>query len=87
MVSRFRSPVDILGITTSEKTWRKLALSWGVTPVMCETLRFHRRALLLRQAPRPQDARPARAATSIVITAGATTGRSGNTNLIKIETI
>ena len=38
MVSRFRSPVDILGITTSEKTWRKLALSWGVTPVMCETL-------------------------------------------------
>ena len=30
MVSRFRSPVDILGITTNEKTYRKLALSWGV---------------------------------------------------------
>jgi len=36
MVSRFRSPVDILGLTTNEKTWYKLALSWGVTPVMCE---------------------------------------------------
>ena len=36
MVSRFRPPVDILGLTTSEKTWRKLALSWGVTPALCE---------------------------------------------------
>ena len=31
MISRFRSPVDIVGLTTNEKTWRKLALSWGVT--------------------------------------------------------
>ena len=86
MVSRFRSPVDILGITTSEKTWRKLALSWGVTPVMCETLdstevlfysakRLARKMFDLKQGDR------------IVITAGATTGRSGNTNLIKIETV
>ena len=36
MVSRFRPPVDIVGLTTSEKTWRKLALSWGVQPCMCE---------------------------------------------------
>ena len=36
MVSRFRCPVDIIGMTTSEKVWRKLNLSWGVTPVLCE---------------------------------------------------
>ena len=36
MVSRFRPPVDIVGLTTSEKTWHKLSLSWGVTPQMCE---------------------------------------------------
>ena len=36
MVSRFRPPTDIIGLTTNEKTWRKLALSWGVIPVMCE---------------------------------------------------
>ncbi|MGN0173193.1 MAG: pyruvate kinase, partial [Acutalibacteraceae bacterium] len=35
-VSRFRVPVDIIGMTTSVKAWRKLALSWGVTPVMTE---------------------------------------------------
>ena len=36
MVSRFRSPVPIIGLTTNETTWRKLALSWGVIPAMCE---------------------------------------------------
>ena len=36
MVSRFRCPVDIIGMTTSEKIWRKLNLSWGVTPVLSE---------------------------------------------------
>ena len=28
MVSRFRCPVDIIGMTTSRKAWRKLNLSW-----------------------------------------------------------
>ncbi|MCD8195445.1 MAG: pyruvate kinase [Coprobacillus sp.] len=34
MVSRFRCPVPIMGITIDEKTYRKLNLSWGVTPLM-----------------------------------------------------
>jgi hypothetical protein len=34
MISRFRPPVDIIGLTTSRKVWYKLALSWGVIPVM-----------------------------------------------------
>ena len=36
MVSRFRCPADIVGMTTTERAWRKLALSWGVTPVLSE---------------------------------------------------
>ena len=36
MISRFRPPMDILGLTTNEKRWRQIALSWGVTPVMTE---------------------------------------------------
>ncbi|MBP3937358.1 MAG: hypothetical protein IK954_07235 [Clostridia bacterium] len=35
MVSRFRAPKWILGMTTSEKQWRKLGLSWSVIPVLC----------------------------------------------------
>ena len=36
MVSRFRPPMDIVGLTTSEETRRKLALSWGVIPMLAE---------------------------------------------------
>lgn len=36
MVSLFRCPVDIVGMTTSQKAWRKLNPSWGVTPVMSD---------------------------------------------------
>ena len=30
MVSRFRCPADIVGMTTTERAWRKLALSWAL---------------------------------------------------------
>ena len=38
MVCRFRPPMDILGLTADEKTWRQLALSWGVIPQMIDLL-------------------------------------------------
>lgn len=86
MVSRFRPPVDILGITTNEKTWRKLALSWGVTPVMCE---MHSSLDVLfyeakNMAKKCFDLKPD---DKLVITGGLTNGKSGNTNVIKVEVI
>ncbi len=86
MVSRFRSPVDILGVTTNEKTCRQLALSWGVTPVMCDTfdstdvLFFTAKRLAARTFGLNQGDR-------IIITGGITNGATGNTNMLKIETI
>lgn len=86
MVSRFRSPVDILGITTNEKTWRRLALSWGVYPVMCE--QFTSIEVLFYTAKKlAQEKLHLDQGDHIVITGGITNGESGNTNLIKIETI
>lgn len=86
MVSRFRPPVDILGITTNEKTWRRLALSWGVTPVMCE---MHSSLDVLfyeakNKAKKCFDLQPD---DKLVITGGLTNGKTGNTNIIKVETI
>lgn len=86
MVSRFRSPVDILGLTTSEKTWRKLALSWGVLPVMCES--YDSTDVLFYTAKRiAAQTFNLESGSKIVITGGITNGVSGNTNLIKVETI
>lgn len=86
MVSRFRPHVTILGITTDEKTWRKLALSWGVVPVMCENytstdVLFYTAAKLVKQELKLHNG------DKIVITGGVTNGKSGNTNLIKVETL
>ena len=86
MVSRFRCPIDILGVTTDEHTWRKLALSWGVTPVMSEMFNsldvlFYTATKLAKTTMKLQKG------DRVVITGGVTNGSSGNTNLIKVETI
>ena len=86
MVSRFRSPTDILGVTTNEKSWRKLAMSWGVLPVMCDrfdstdVLFFNAKNLAREHFHLPKG-------TRIVITGGLTNGTSGNTNMIKADLI
>ena len=86
MVSRFRSPVPIIGLTTNETTWRKLALSWGVIPAMCE--KFTSTDVLFYTAKKMAvGVLSLSKGDRIVITGGDTTGSSGNTNLIKIEEI
>ena len=86
MVSRFRPPVDIIGLTTEETTWRKLALSWGVTPIITET--FNSPDVLFYHAKNiaKQEMKLA-AGDKLVLTGGLTNGRSGNTDIIKIEMI
>lgn len=86
MVSRFRSPVDIIGLTVNEKTWRQLAMSWGVTPVMCEI--YPSTDVLFYTAVKVAKSKmQLESGDNIVITGGNTNGISGNTSLIKIETI
>ncbi len=86
MVSRFRSPVDIIGLATNEKTWRSLALSWAVTPLMEEVVPSTE-VLFYVAKKAAMEVMDLKQGDKIVITGGGTTGKSGNTNLIKIETI
>ena len=86
MVSRFRPPVPIIGLTTDERPWRRLALSWGVIPALCE--RFTSTDVLFYTAKKiAEQELSLESNDKIVITGGVTTGESGNTNLIKIEKI
>ena len=86
MVSRFRCPVDILGVTTNEASWRKLALSWGVTPVLSDA--YDSLDVLFYSAKNlAKETFDLQAGDHIVLTGGQTNGVSGNTNIIKIETI
>jgi len=86
LVSRFRTPVNIIGMTTDPKIWRRLSMSWGVTPVMAEQFPsmdvmfyFAKKATTDILGLQPGD--------NILLTGGPINGQSGNTNTIKIETV
>ena len=86
MISRFRAPVDILGITTSERAMRKLALSWGVLPAL--SVEYTSTDVLFYVATQlAKEKLGLRPGDKIVITGGVPNGKSGNTNLIKVEVI
>jgi pyruvate kinase len=86
MISRFRAPVDILGVTTSQETMRKLALSWGVVPAL--SVEYTSTDVLFYVATQlAQEKLGLKPGDKIVITGGVTNGKSGNTNLIKVEVI
>ena len=86
MVSRFRCPVDIVGMTTDKKVWRKLSLSWGVTPVLADQfpsmdVMFY---YALNSAKKVLNLKPG---DNVVLTGGPINGASGNTNTIKVERV
>lgn len=86
MVSRFRCPIDIIGMTYSKKGWRKLNLSWGVTPILCKKFSsmedmFH------HDLAKVQEVFTLEKGDTLVLTGGQLDGHTGNTNLIKLEQI
>ena len=86
MVSRFRCPADIVGITTNEKAWRQLNLSWGVLPALSEE--YSSEEVMFYQSLRQAQALLGLVeGDNVVITGGRINGNSGNTNTIKVETI
>ena len=86
MVSRFRCAVDIVGITTSEKVWRKLNMSWGVLPILTE--QFESNDVMfyhaMKQAKAALRLSPG---DNVVMTGGLIGGPRGNTNIIKLEVV
>ena len=84
LISRFRGPTDIIGLTTNERAYRKLALSWGITPVMSEVYEstdvlFYHALQVSRSVMQLEKG------DKVIITGGIINGRSGNTNTIKVE--
>ena len=87
MVSRFRPPVDIIGMTTQEKTYRRLALSWGVIPVLWDEV-YNSTDVLFYTAKRvTKDTLGLQKGDRVIITGGLATATGGSTNMLKIEAI
>jgi len=86
MVSRFRAPKPIIGLTSNERTWRKLAMSWAVKPMLCDEY-YSIDVLFYHAVKAARTSGIADKNDQVVITGGMTNGESGNTNLIKLEVV
>lgn len=84
LVSSYRPPVPIIGISDQIVTFNQLALVWGVHPVLCEQevtystmLDCAREYLIDSGIARPGD--------RVVVTAGYPFHVSGTTNMLRVE--
>lgn len=86
MVSRFRCPIDIVGMTTSERIWRRLNLSWGVIPILNKE--FNSTDVMFYHGLNvAQSVLSLEKGDNVVMTGGLIAGKTGNTNTIKVETV
>ncbi len=86
MVSRFRPDIDIIGLTIDEKVWRKLALSWGVIPALSEE--FNSAEVMFYAAAKiTADTLSLKKGDNVIVVGGTVSGKKGNTNSIRLETI
>ena len=86
VVAAGRPPVPILAVTDLPRTWRQLALLWGVVPMLTDRppryetmLDAAREHILASGLAQKGDA--------VVVTAGVPFERPGNTNLMMIEEV
>ncbi len=86
MVSRFRCPVDIIGMTTDKKVWRKLALSWSVTPALTEEF-SSMDVMFYHGLSDAKEVFGLQEGDNVVLTGGPINGQTGNTNTIKVEQV
>ena len=86
MVSRFRCPIDIVGMTTSERIWRRLNLSWGVIPILNEEF-TSTDVMYYHGFNVAKDILGLESGDNVVMTGGLINGTAGNTNTIKVETV
>jgi len=86
MLSRFRPSIDIVGFTTGEKAWRKLALSWGVRPMLSQEYPSAEVAFFYA-AQETKRLMNMNEGDNIIIVGSTTSGRSGKTDTIRLESV
>ena len=86
LVSRFRPVVDIIGLTTKEKVWHKLALSWGVIPILCDEYPSPE-VMFYSATKKTAKLLNLKEGDNIIIVGGTTSGKSGQTNTIRLERV
>ncbi|MCC8068481.1 MAG: pyruvate kinase [Ruminococcus sp.] len=85
-ISKFRPGCPIIGGTTSEIVCRQMNLSWGVTPMLIEE-KNNSDELFQHAVDKAKENGYVTNNDVVVITAGIPLGKSGTTNMLKVEKV
>lgn len=85
-IAKYRPGVSVIAITSSEITARKLALVWGVVPIVAEKVR-NTDGILELAVQESLKYGFVSYGDVVVITAGVPVGQAGTTNLMKVHVI
>jgi len=85
-MSRLRSPIPLLAFTPSEATYRRLALSWGVEPLLVPDA-SHTDEMVLQVDNSLLSTGQAREGDLVMIVAGSPPGTSGSTNAMRVHRV
>lgn len=85
-VAQYRPTVPILGVTNEPTTYRRLALTWGVTPSLIAPVENTEQMIKVTQEA-AQEAKLVKSGSKIVLTAGVPVNNPGTTNMIQVHTI
>ncbi|MCH5267821.1 MAG: pyruvate kinase [Lachnospiraceae bacterium] len=85
-ISKYRPDCDIIGCAITDKVYRQLNLSWGITPVLLQekkdVFELFEHGICVCQRMNLVDH-----GDTVVFTSGVPIGMSGTTNMIKVQTV
>ncbi len=86
MISTYRPSCMILGCATSKRVCRQLNMSWGVMPILLEEMSdvFELFSYAIKTG---EENELLKKGDLVVITSGVPIGKSGTTNMLKVETV
>ncbi len=87
MVSKYRPACPISGVTSDRRTWRELALVWGVVPVLTGKTHKDEREMVESGLLATLAEGLASEGDIVVVTSGIPTGIAGTTDMVKVHTV
>jgi pyruvate kinase len=87
MVSKYRPACPIAGVTVERRTWRELALVWGVVPVLTGKTHEDEREMVESGLLATLAEGLASEGDIVVVTSGIPTGIAGTTDMVKVHTV
>lgn len=85
-ISKYHPPTPVIALTPKIETCRRLALSWGVTPILVDDLHSTDEMMVMAEKTL-KERKIVEADDIIVIVAGVPIGVKGSTNLMKLHKI